>query len=310
MVIANPIYDVVFKRLMENKSSAKYFIETLLEETIEELEVKPQEFTKAILTKEQELEEFTRMLTVYRLDYIATVRTSTGDIKKVLIEVQKAHHSVDLMRFRNYLAEQYKKEDEVETEQGKKKMALPIVTIYLLGFRLPFIESPAVKISRQYIDLLTHLVIDRKSDFIENLTHDSYIVQTPRIDSKTNTRLEKLLSIFEQRYFIDVNGTIKEYKYEIDDPAIKNMVEILNLAGATPEERKEIEDEIEAWRVINLNRDDMENLRSTIDTNIKDLETQKKDLETQKKALEEKDKAIEQLERELAEIRKNAKKDI
>jgi len=41
MVIANPIYDVVFKRLMENDKVAKFFIGTLLEQTIENIEVKP-----------------------------------------------------------------------------------------------------------------------------------------------------------------------------------------------------------------------------------------------------------------------------
>jgi hypothetical protein len=47
MIIANPIYDVVFKRLMENERAAKFFIGTLIGETIESLEAKPQEFTYA-----------------------------------------------------------------------------------------------------------------------------------------------------------------------------------------------------------------------------------------------------------------------
>jgi hypothetical protein len=45
MVIANPIYDVVFKRMMENEKVEKLFIGTFLEQTIEAVEVKPQEFT-------------------------------------------------------------------------------------------------------------------------------------------------------------------------------------------------------------------------------------------------------------------------
>ena len=45
MVIANPIYDAVFKRLMEDNRIAKFFIGTLLEQIIESVEVKPQEFT-------------------------------------------------------------------------------------------------------------------------------------------------------------------------------------------------------------------------------------------------------------------------
>lgn len=45
MIIANPIFDVVFKRLMEDERIAKFFIGTLLNEIIDEVKVKPQEFT-------------------------------------------------------------------------------------------------------------------------------------------------------------------------------------------------------------------------------------------------------------------------
>ena len=112
MVIANPIYDVVFKRMMENEKVAKFFIGTLLEQTIETVQIKPQEFT------------FTDELagiSVFRLDFIATIKTDKGEFKKILIEIQKAKNQIDLMRFRNYLAEQYKKEDIVNRGEKKKQ---------------------------------------------------------------------------------------------------------------------------------------------------------------------------------------------
>ena len=85
MLIANPIYDTVFKRMMENERVAKFFISTLLEQTIEAIEVKPQEFTYT-----DELAG----LAVFRLDFIATIKTETGEYKKVLIEIQKAKNPV------------------------------------------------------------------------------------------------------------------------------------------------------------------------------------------------------------------------
>jgi hypothetical protein len=66
MIIANPIYDVVFKRMMENEKVAKFFIGTLLEQTIETVTVRPQEFTYT-----DELAG----LAVFRLDFIATIKT-------------------------------------------------------------------------------------------------------------------------------------------------------------------------------------------------------------------------------------------
>ncbi len=243
MIIANPIFDEVFKRLMENQPIAKFFIETLLEETIEYLEFKPQEFT---------FEDKVAGIGVSRVDFIATIKTSDGNHKKVLIEIQKAKNAIDVMRFRKYLAEQYKNDDEVQTDTGKKKIILPIVTIYMLGFQLPEIKTAAIKVSRQYVDLTNHEIIDKKNDFIEQLTHDSFVVQMPRIKGKLQTRLGMLLSIFEQNYFVDDRGIVKRYDHEIDNAVIKSMVDILHYAGTDPESRKRIEDEQEAYRVLDF----------------------------------------------------------
>ena len=46
MIIANPIYDLTFKRLMESERVAKFFIGTLLGQTIETVPPAPQEFTR------------------------------------------------------------------------------------------------------------------------------------------------------------------------------------------------------------------------------------------------------------------------
>jgi len=57
---------------------------------------------------------------------------------------------MDLMRFRNYVAEQYKKKDFIDNE----KVVLPITTIYILGFKLPKVETACIKVRRQYHDLI------------------------------------------------------------------------------------------------------------------------------------------------------------
>ena len=56
------------------------------------------------------------------------------------------------MLFRNYLAEQYKKEDKIDNE----KVILPITTIYILGFKLPEIETPCIKITFLIYDFLVY----------------------------------------------------------------------------------------------------------------------------------------------------------
>ncbi len=263
MVIANPIYDVVFKRLMENERVAIFFVSTLLEENIEKIEVKPQEFTYIkyidqddVLVQKYIKEKIRERLSinVLRLDFIATIKTKTGEYKKVLIDIQKAKNQVDLMRFRNYLAEEYKKSDEI----GGEKSILPFTTIYILGFKIPEIDSPCIKVERQYKDLINKTIIETKSDFVEKLTHDSYIVQVNRITNRFQTKLDKLLSIFEQSNFLDENQIIKEFTHKIDNEDLQLTTDILHHAGTDPQERKQIEIEQEAWRSINALFEDKE----------------------------------------------------
>jgi len=303
MIIANPIYDVVFKRLMQNSRIVRFFIETLTEESIEEVELKPQEF---IYTNEQ------KILAVSRYDFIATIKMGNGEHKKVLIEIQKAKNAIDLMRFRNYLGEQYKKEDEIQTEYGKQKKPLPIIAMYLLGFDLPGIDAAALKVARNYTDLLTHKTIPQKSEFIEHLSHDCYVVQMSKTQTKVQTSLEELLSVFEQSNFVDENGMIKEYKYEASNEIIKSIVDILHYVGTDPARKKEIEDEQEAWRTIDaLSGGKMRELEWKLDQKDKAIQEKEKVLEEKEKVLEEKGKALEEerraketLARELAELKR------
>ena len=285
MVIANPIYDVVFKRMMENEKVAKFFIGTLLEQTIETVVVKPQEFTYS-----DELAG----LAVFRLDFIATIKTETGELKKVLIEIQKAKNQIDLMRFRNYLGEQYKKEDSINEE----KVILPITTIYILGFKLPEIPTACLKVERNYKDLVNKTSIETKSDFVEKLTHDSFIVQVDRITDSYKTRLDKLLSVFEQTNFVDSNKIIKEFMHETDIEEVKIITDILHHSGTNPKERKQIEDEQEAWRTVNAMFEDKEKEL------LKELSEKDKALDENKKVIDENKKIIDEMAKELDELRR------
>jgi hypothetical protein len=289
MVIANPIYDVVFKRMMENERVAKFFISTLLDEIVETVEVKPQEYTydgEFDFNNPEDVEKYENRIRerhsiwVYRLDFIATIKTESGEYKKVLIEIQKAKNQIDLMRFRNYLAEQYKKEDIVNNQ----KVVLPITTIYILGFKLPEIDTPCLKVERNYKDLINKTTLSTKSDFVEKLTHDSFIVQIERITDRYQTRLDKLLSIFEQTNFVDDKKIIKEFNHEVDIEELQIATDILHHSGTNPEEKKKIENEQEAWRTVDAMT---EGLRERV------IE--------QTKVIEQKDELIAELLRKLKE---------
>ena len=194
MHIANPMYDVVFKYLMEDPESAILLLSTILDEEIVSLTVLPQEQT--ILLPQ-------RSLTVYRLDFAATVKRPDGTEQQILIEIQKAKFAADIMRFRRYLGDQYQKKTNVyvTVHDGKAtRHARPIVSVYFLGYRLDHVTAPVIKVARQYVDVTTGDILQAREEFIESLTHDSYVIQVPCLRPAHQTEVEQLLSLFDQRH--------------------------------------------------------------------------------------------------------------
>ncbi|HNN05899.1 MAG TPA: hypothetical protein PKN56_20235, partial [Leptospiraceae bacterium] len=170
IALANPVYDTVFKFLLEDLVIARELISEIIHQEIISIEVRPQESTVTVDRKEtgiseknafqKESREHTPFLTVYRLDFLAEIKTSEGT-KKVLIELQKAKLSTDIMRFRKYLGEQYSRD------------SLPIITIYFIGYAFDRTLPKVIEVARVFRDRLTGNDAERqKNEFIDSLTHD------------------------------------------------------------------------------------------------------------------------------------------
>ena len=188
--IANPIYDVVFKYLMQDNAAAKLLLSAILDQPIELLEVLPQEYTVRSGARPE--------LAVIRFDYRAIIREPNGSTKKVLIELQKIHQLLDIGRFRHYLGTNYSTPNQVEGVDQH----LPIITIYLLGFGLE-VKSPVIRVGGTYIDAVTKTAIEGTDAFIEALTHQAYFIQIPLLPDKQKTRVERVLSVFSQKWVVD-----------------------------------------------------------------------------------------------------------
>ena len=233
MLVANALYDVVFKYLMEDKRVAKLLLSALLRTEVLDLELKPQEYSFG---------EDIKQLTVYRIDFKARIKTKEGKEQVVLIELQKAKFATDIMRFRRYLGKQYANNDNAIEKDGKIK-ALPIITIYFLGYSLEGLEDiPVVYIGRSYFNHNTGQELPVKSEFVESLTHDSIIVQVEAIKRKDRkTELEKVLSVFEPGMKHEISIDEKDYpeKYK---PIIRKLFQVMQ--DEKVRETMQIEDEI------------------------------------------------------------------
>jgi hypothetical protein len=241
MKIANPIYDTVFKYLMEDLEIAKGLLSAILDREVVELSMRPQE-----TTTETQLDG--RPVRVYRIDFAAVLRLNDGTYKKVLIELQKTQRSTNILRFRRYLAENYSREDTVVSEPVERYLALEIVTIYFLGFNLESLPVAVLRVNNCFWDVTAGLqVYDAlKEDFIRLLNHESFVIQIRRLPLDTKTRLERVLSVFNQAYrtpdhhFLDMHS-------DSDDPLVKRMLNRLTRAVSDEGMRRkmDVEDEFE-----------------------------------------------------------------
>jgi len=232
MIIANPLYDTAFKGLISDHDVAKALIGTLLGTEVLKVEPRVTEHIKPV-------KEDDKRPKCLRLDYAAIIKNEKGEERKILIEVQKATGADNIWRFRQYLAVAgYLKKTEDESP-------LPIVTIYFLGFKLENVTTPCLKVARQYVDMLENKVLQTKEKFVELLTHDSFIIQTPRINTTASpkTELERILSIFEQRNFVNGDETAIDYKYPVEDESVKKMIKVLQYIYTDADERKKMDEE-------------------------------------------------------------------
>ena len=284
ITIANPIYDVVFKYLLEDLDIARDLLSLIIGQEIVRLDAKPQEVVL----------ELEGNLLVRRFDFHAIISTEDGETKKVLIELQKAKHWFDIMRFRRYLADNYAREDTFTDENGVvQKQPLEIVPIYLLGFELAAGYPAVFQLKHMIIDVITNEKIDGlpKEPFVALLNHNGYTVQIPRLTHQKRTRLERVLAVFNQAAaVVDDAHKIKFEEAEDDDGLTQRITRRLTRAIADDDVRRkmDLEDEIERMYLGKLRQKDavIAHLKEEDDRNKaalaqKDAEMAQKDAEIQ-----------------------------
>lgn len=266
--IANPLYDSVFKFLMEDEIVARTLLSALLKKEIVSVEMRPNEYSNR---------EDGRV-SIFRIDFGAIVREENGEEHLILIEVQKSWRSTEITRFRQYLGTQYENKRNVDAN-GKP---LPIVSVYILGHKVGKITEPVIYVSRKYLDYDSNEIkVGVPDPFIERLTHNSIIVQVPYLRRSARNRVEKIMSIFDQTYiqdgdshYISISG-----RDISEDAEMKRIINRLATAAVNPDIRMimNIEDEI-----------------------FSELESLDAKIITQKKALLQKEEELSQKNEQLA----------
>lgn len=241
--IANPIYDSVFKYLMEDERIAKTLLSALLKKEVVAVEMRRNEYTNGVRDN----------ISMFRIDFGAHVKEPDGTIRLVLIELQKTWLETETLRFRQYLGAQYSNPENVPSENNKDGYAIPMVAIYLLGHRVGDINVPVLYVKHKAYDYDGNVVTDGIPDpFVESLIHDSIIVQIPLLHGQVNNRLEKVLSVFDQsqkngsdRHVLNVNDTQFD-----DDDDMQYLLRRLLMAAANAQLRQEMNVEDEYFKAL------------------------------------------------------------
>ena len=238
--VANPLYDAVFKYLMEDDRIAKTILAALLKKKVIDVKIRRNEY--ANLTRRESI-------SMFRIDFAATVLDEDNQPHLMLIELQKTCLPTETLRFRRYLALQYNNEENMLKEEHEK-YAIPMVAIYLLGHCVGKIEEPVIYVNHHAYNYDGKKVEEGIPDpFVESLQHDSIIVQIPLLHGRVNNRLEKVLCLFDQTNVADNKKVIKVDDKQFEgDNEMEYIVRRLQSAAADPDMRYQMNAEDEFFK--------------------------------------------------------------
>ena len=289
--IANPIYDSVFKYLMEDERIARTLISALLKKEVLDVDMRRNEYTNGSRDN----------ISMFRIDFGARVKEDDGSTKLILIELQKTWLETETLRFRQYLGAQYANPENILKDCENEGSGIPMVAVYLLGHKVGDIEEPVLYVSHKAFDYDGNRVSKGIPDpFVESLTHDSIIVQIPRLRGHVNNRLDEVLSFFDQSMKNKYNHQvllIDENKYDGDTEMMHILHRLLTAASDT-KLRQDMNVEDEFFSAIE-NRDTEIMLRDKkIASQGETIASQGETIASQGETIASQNKTIQKLERE------------
>ena len=239
MKVANPIYDIVFKYMMEDERIARTILSALLKVDVLAVEIRPHEYS----------DDTHDNLSVFRIDFGATIRDTEGNPKLILIELQKTWLETETLRFRQYLGVHYSNPKNMQSDGS----ALPMVAVYILGHKVGDIEEPVLYVNHQSLDYDGNIVTrGLPNSFVDSLTHNSIIVQIPRLHGHINNRLDMVLSIFDQSHRDEEDKRILRIDNRVyeNDADMEHILHRLTMAAADADMRHKMNVEDEYFSVI------------------------------------------------------------
>jgi len=314
IIIPNPIYDVVFRYLMEDTESATIVLSTLINEKITSLQLEPQTHAQKKPYKAK-IEDPTTQddIRLFHLDFTATVELPDGTDELIMIELQKASEPDDIFRFKRYISKNFQRRQEKEiihpVSHTVEKIDKPIrlIPVFILNFRIENeINDLLIRTNRIKEGVFKNRPLKKTNEFIDNLTFDparaGLVVQLPNL-SKINEsdyendeykkKLFALLKIFDQKSKVKNNEHRLRLIRRFFPGFLERVIQRLQSADINnPDLEEQLYAEDEYLKVL-IDRDNQISFfKERAEVNYKALTNEKKRSKEKDKALTENKKII------------------
>ena len=185
-----------------------------------------------------------------------------------------------------------------------------MIAVYLLGHKVGDIEEPVLYVKHKALDYDgNHVTKGIPDPFVDSLTHDSIIVQIPRLRGHVNNRLDEVLSVFDQSQKEMGNHqvlSVDEDKFN-GDLEMMHILHRLITAASDSKLRQDMNVEDEFFSAIEnrdtaiLQRDKkIASQQEILDSQDKKIATQDKKIATQDKKIATQDKKIATQDKKIA----------
>ena len=311
IIIPNPIYDVVFRYLMEDTESAMIVLSTLINEKITSLQLEPQIHTQKNKFKTRIADPKSKDdIHLFHLDFTATIALPDGTEELIMIELQKASEPDDIFRFKRYISKNFQKKYEKEIihpiSHTVEKVSKPIrlIPIFILNFRIENeINDLLIRTDRIKTGVFKNKNLVKHNEFIDNLSYDILVVQLPNLQNITESeyaseeyksKLFALLKLFDQKSKVKDN----EHRLRLIRKFFPGFLErVIKRLQAADINNPDIEEQMFA---------EDEYLKALIDRD-NQITYFKEEVDKKDKVIEEKDKTIEEKNKIILEFAKSLK---
>jgi len=222
IIIPNPIYDVVFRYLMEDTESAMIVLSTLINEKITSLQLRTHRQNRSINPIHRRKPSTKDDLRLFHLEFDAIIHWTDGKVESVIIELQKSTQTGDIHRFKRFLIQNQHKAKEnymLPESNPANENSGRLIRIFILSFRIENeINDLMINSNVAKTGVFKNKQLAVSNEFIDKLDKDFIVVQLPNLSQIAESEYEHVeykKQLFALLKLFDQNSKVKHNDHRL-----------------------------------------------------------------------------------------------